>query len=295
MNGTNFDLTAAMAIDGPKRPLFCGFSAELSGAEAVVYGAPCDSTASYQPGSRFASVAMRHASDSLETWSPHLDKDLTDFHIADAGELELPRGNMPLVMERIRKTTADILRAGAIPIMIGGEHSLTYGAVRAAYERYPDLEVIHLDAHTDLRPDYLGEKYSHASVMRRVWELLGDGRIHQFGIRSGTREEFVWAREHLNFHPFELSALPATLEKLRGRPLYFSLDLDVLDPGCFPGTGTPEPGGVGFAELITAIYSLVGQNVVACDLMELAPTLDPSGISTVTACKLLRELLLIIL
>ena len=209
------------------------------------------------------------------------------------GDLELPIGDTEKVLAEIQDCTEIILSSGKIPFMIGGEHLVTLGSVRAAAEKYPDLHIIHFDAHADLREDYLGVQYSHACVLRRCWELLGDDRIYQFGIRSGDREEFRWAREgHVKMHKFNLDGLAEVIEKLQGKPVYITLDLDVLDPSVFPGTGTPEAGGVTFMQLLHAIRLVSETKIVGADLNELAPMLDQSGVSTATACKVLRELLL---
>ncbi len=178
--------------------------------------------------------------------------------------------------------------------MIGGEHLVTLGAVRAAFKKYLDLKIIHLDAHADLRDEYLGEKLSHACVMRRVWELVGDGGIYQFGIRSGDREEFEWGKKHVITQKFNFENLESTVKSLGDTPVYFSLDLDVLDPSVFSGTGTPEPCGVTFRELLDAVLKLAGANIVGLDINELAPHYDASGASTAAACKILRELLLVL-
>jgi agmatinase len=131
-------------------------------------------------------------------------------------------------------------------------------------------------------------------VIRRCHDLLGDGRIHQFCIRSGEREEFRFAAEHTDFHPFTFEGLEETVGALREQkvPVYFTIDLDCLDPSAFPGTGTPEAGGVSFLQLLNAIRTVCTANVVGADVNELAPSLDASGVSTATACKVLRELLL---
>jgi agmatinase len=200
------------------------------------------------------------------------------------------------VLQKIEEKAAIILRDNKIPVMLGGEHLVTLGAVRAAAKNYPDLNILHFDAHTDLRDEYLGENLSHATVLRRCWDILGDGHIHQFGIRSGDGPEFRWAAQgHTDMRKFDLQGFHETVEKLKGKPLYVTIDLDVLDPSLFPGTGTPEAGGVTFMELLGAVLSLKGANVVACDLCELSPPYDPSGTSTATALKVLRELLLAIL
>ena len=197
-------------------------------------------------------------------------------------------------MNHIESRAAEILEAGKLPVMIGGEHLVTLGAVRAAVKRYPDLHVVHFDAHADLRDDYLGARLSHATVLRRVWDLVGDGRIFQFGIRSGDREEFLWGREHVFTRRFDFKGLEETVAALQKKPVYFTLDLDVLDPSVFPGTGTPEAGGVSFLDLLGAVHKVSGLNIVGCDVNELCPAYDQSGASTAVACKVLRELLLLL-
>ena len=194
----------------------------------------------------------------------------------------------------IHSYAKNVLEDGRLPLLIGGEHLVSLPAIRAAAEKYPDLAVIHFDAHTDLRDEYLGNHLSHATVIRRVWDILGDGRIHQFGIRSGERAEWEWAREgHTNLRPFTFEGLASAVEAVKDRPVYLTIDLDVLAPSAFPGTGTPEAGGVTFVELMKAALRVIrGCNFVACDMVELSPPLDPSGTSTATALKLLREMLL---
>lgn len=271
---------------------FLGCESSYKEARAVLFGAPFDSTTSFRPGTRFASHAMRGESYGLETYSPYQDEDLGDIAVFDAGDLELPFGNAEKALEQIKTTAGEILRDGKIPVLIGGEHLVSLGAIRAAEEKYPDLCVIHFDAHTDLREEYLGEKLSHASVMRRAWDLLGDGRIYQFGIRSGDRSEFRWAPGHVETHRFTFDGLEQTVKKLKDRPVYFTIDLDVLDPSVLPGTGTPEPGGVSFLDLLNAVRTAASLHPVACDVVELCPAYDQSGVSTAVACKILRELLL---
>ena len=271
---------------------FFACQCDYSQAKAVLFGAPFDSTTSFRPGTRFASRAMRQDSFGLETYSPYQDKDLADYALFDSGDLELCFGNTQAALSAIENRAEKILTDGKLPIMIGGEHLVTLGAVRAAAKYFPDLCIVHFDAHTDLREDYLGEPLSHATVLRRCWDLLGDGRIHQFGIRSGLREEFQWAQSHTCLHKFNFAGLEETVRALKGRPVYFTLDLDVLDPSVFPGTGTPEAGGVTFLQLLDAINLMAELQIVACDINELAPIYDQSGASTATALKVLRELLL---
>lgn len=272
---------------------FLACDAEPSEAKIVLFGAPFDSTTSFRPGTRFGSGAIRRESYGLESYSPYQDKDLTDYSVADTGDLELCIGDTNAVLAQIEEHTQEILDAGALPFMLGGEHLVTLGAFRAIAKKYPDVHIVHFDAHADLRSDYLGVELSHASVIRRCWDIIGDGKIFQFGIRSGDREEFRWGADHVNTHRFDLDGLEQTLEALKGKPVYFTVDLDILDPSVFPGTGTPEPGGVTFDQLRKAV-TLVCQkaNVVGCDVNELSPHYDQSGVSTAVACKVVREMLL---
>lgn len=271
-----------------------GCDSNYEDSRIVVFGAPYDSTTSYRPGTRFAGAAVRMESYGVETYSPYQDKDMTDYRFFDGGDLELPFGDSEKALGQIEEFTSAVLRDRKIPFMIGGEHLVTLGAVRAAAKAFPDLHIIHFDAHADLRDDYLGVRLSHATVMRRCHELTGDKRIYQFGIRSGDREEFHWAREHVTTCKFNFDTLPETIDSLRGKPVYFTLDLDVLDPSVFPGTGTPEAGGVTFMQLLKAVEQLSVLNIVGLDMNELSPVYDQSGASTALACKLLREILLYI-
>ena len=273
---------------------FIGCGAEYEEAGIVLFGAPFDSTTSFRPGARFGSAAIRHESFGLETYSLYQDRDLEDIKVFDAGDLELCFGSAESALKDIEDRTREILADGKLPFLLGGEHLVTLGAVRAVAEKYPDLHIIHFDAHADLRDDYLGAKLSHACVMRRCHELTGDGRIHQFCIRSGERAEFAFAKEHTDLHPFGFCGL-RELAKILARdntPVYLTVDLDCLDPSLFCGTGTPEAGGVLFNQLLEALLSLEGVRIVGADVNELAPMLDPSGASTATACKVVREMLL---
>jgi len=265
---------------------------EYEESDIVIFGAPFDGTTSYRPGTRFASAAIRNESYGIETYSPYLDKDLTDCNIFDAGDLEFGFGNTERVLAAIEEMTTSIFEGQKKPCMIGGEHLVTLGSVRAAAKKYPDLHILHFDAHTDLREDYMGEKLSHASVIKRCWEIVGDGKIYQYGIRSGEKEEFLWAKDHMFTQKFNLDHIDTAIQALQGKPVYLTIDLDVLDPGIFPGTGTPEAGGVTFMELLSALNKVFQLNIVAMDMNELSPVYDLSGASTALACKLLRELLL---
>lgn len=272
---------------------FMGCEADYNEAETVLFGAPFDSTTSYRPGTRFGSSAIRRESYGIESYSPYQDKDLYDGAVMDSGDLELCFGDTKQALDAIQERTEQILSDGKRPFLLGGEHLVTLGAVRAVAKHYPEVSIIHFDAHADLREEYLNVKLSHACVLRRCWELIGDGRIFQFGIRSGDREEFRWGKEHVKTKTFDFEGLETVLEQLKGKPVYFTLDLDVLDPSVFPGTGTPEPGGVSFEQLRKAAFLVCKTaNVVGCDVNELSPHYDPSGISTAVACKIVREMLL---
>ncbi|MBQ6303304.1 MAG: agmatinase [Clostridiales bacterium] len=273
---------------------FIGCDAEYEESGIVLFGAPFDSTTSFRPGARFGSAAIRHESFGIETYSPYQDKDLLDKKIFDCGDLELSFGSPEAALNDIEEQTGKILNDGKLPIMLGGEHLVTLGAVRAVYEKYPDLQIIHFDAHADLRDDYLGVKLSHACVLRRCFDLVGDKKIHQFCIRSGDREEFAFAKDHTDMHKFSFDGLDEVCGELiaNNTPVYFTIDMDCLDPSVFCGTGTPEAGGVSFTELLSAILKVSRTNIVGADINELAPMLDQSGASTAVACKTLRELIL---
>ena len=274
---------------------FIAASEEFALARVVLFGAPYDSTTSFRPGTRFGPAAIRSESFGIETYSPLQDRDLEDFPFFDAGDLELPFGAPDRALKMIEERAETILNDGKIPFLLGGEHLVTLGTVRAVAKRYPDLRIIHFDAHADLREDYLGVRLSHACVMRRCHDLLGDGRICQFGIRSGTREEFEFMRAgHVVTEPFSDATLAEVLDSIPpDAPVYLTIDMDVLDPSAFPGTGTPEAGGFNYRQLVGDVVRICGQlNVVGIDNVELAPSLDPTGRSTALACTFLRECLL---
>ena len=272
---------------------FIGCDASYAEADVVLFGAPFDGTTSFRPGTRFAPAAMRRESYGLELYSPYQGRELTDGNIFDSGDIELPFGSPERALGMIEERAGEILADGKLPFLIGGEHLVTLGAVRAAAAKYPGLHILHFDAHADLRDEYLGERLSHACVLRRCHELTGDGRIYQFGIRSGDKSEFEWGKEHVFTRLFDFEGLEDVLESLRGRPVYLTVDLDVLDPSVFPGTGTPEPGGVTFDALRRAVTAACQTlNVVAADVNELSPHYDASGASTAAACKIAREMLI---
>lgn len=272
---------------------FIGCDNEYDESQIVIFGAPFDGTTSYRPGTRFAAAAMRNESTGIETYSPYQDRDLEDYNIFDGGDLEFVFGNPAKNIAIIKEYVSELLKDNKIPAMIGGEHLVTLGAVQAVAEKYNDLHIIHFDAHADLRYDYLGEKLSHATVLHRVWDIVGDNKIFQFGIRSGEKGEFEFAKNHTYMNKFDMKTLDEVIAKLKNKPVYITIDLDVLDSSVFPGTGTPEAGGITFKELINAIMLFQNlENIVAFDINELSPMLDASGASTACACKVLREMLL---
>lgn len=274
---------------------FIACDCDYNDADIVLFGAPFDSTTSFRPGTRFGSSAIRHESFGLESYSPYQDKDLLDKNIFDSGDLELSFGITENALADIEERTETILNDKKIPFMIGGEHLVTLGAFKAVSKKYENVHIIHFDAHADLRSDYLGAELSHACVIRRCWDIIGDGKIYQFGIRSGDREEFLWGSEHVTTNKFNFDTLEEVVKKLEGKPVYFTVDLDVLDPSVFPGTGTPEAGGVDFDTLRKAVTLVCSNcNIVGCDVNELSPHYDQSGASTAVACKIVREMLLAI-
>lgn len=280
----------------PQLNQFIGCDKPFDDAKVVLFGAPYDSTTSFRPGTRFGPAAMRAESFGIETYSMLQDRDLAeDISVFDSGDIELPFGAPDAALDMIESRASEILDAGKIPFLLGGEHLVTLGSVRAVAKRYPNLHIVHFDAHADLREDYLGVQLSHACVLRRCHDVLGDGRIFQFGIRSGTRDERQFMKDgHVTTELFSDSTLPEVIKKIGpNAPVYLTVDLDVIDPSEFPGTGTQEAGGFKFLQLLGDLRQICENlNVVALDNVELSPALDPTGRSTALACKLLREELL---
>lgn len=278
----------------PNKHVYMSCESSFDEATTVIYGAPFDGTVSNRPGTRFAADAIRSESYGLETYSPFLNKDLEDVRIMDSGDVDITIGNKVKVLEELEDTARTILNAGKLPFMIGGEHLVTLGPMRAVLEKYPDAMLVQLDAHTDLRDDYMGEPLSHATVVRRIHDLIGDNRIYQYGIRSGTKEEFDWSDTHTVLEKFSIDTLKDLPGIIGNTPVYVTIDLDCLDPSIFPGTGTPEPGGLTYRELEPAFKVFEQLNVVAADIVELSPPYDHSGVSNAVAAKVARELMLAI-
>jgi agmatinase len=274
---------------------FIGATSNYEEADSVIYGMPMDWTVSFRAGTRLGPQRVREVSILLEEYSPMLDKHLEEVSYFDAGDIPLTFGNPAKSVDQIYEYVKGLLDDGKFPIGLGGEHLVTWGPVRAFHEKYPDLVVIQFDAHADLREDYEGEPYSHASVLRKACDIVGPKNVYQFGIRSGTREEFHWARENTNFYPFDVyEPLQGVIEELKGRPIYLTIDIDVVDPAEAPGTGTLDAGGITARELFKSLYLMrdAGLNIVGFDLVEIAPVYDPAEQTQILASKIVREVLL---
>ncbi|MDI3538118.1 MAG: agmatinase [Bacillota bacterium] len=272
---------------------FLAAQADLDQAKVVLLGVPLDVTVSYRPGTRRGPTAIRQASWNLEEFSLYQERDLGTVPFADAGDLALPAGGLERSLNLITQAAHSLVETGKVPLFLGGEHLLTLGTVRALVQEYPDLAVVQLDAHADLRSEYEGEELSHATVMRRIADFLPPERIYQFGIRSATQEEVEFARARTRFFPRELETpLRRLRAELTDRPLYLSIDLDVFDPAFAPGVGTPEPGGVSVHEALAALGLLKGLRVVGIDIVEACPPFDPSERTAALAALLVRELVL---
>jgi agmatinase len=240
-------------------------------SRGVILGCPYDGSASFRPGARFGPSAIRRASWGIETFSPYFKKDLSQCSIHDMGDLELPLGEKKISLTLIRKALSKILSKKKFPILLGGDHLITLPIIEEIFRIYPQLRLIHIDAHTDLRDDYLGESLSHSTVMRKVVNHLGEGRLFQIGIRSGTEEEFSLARKMKSIVSLQPASLSSMTKRLRDQPVYISLDLDVIDPSLLRGVGAPEPGGLSFQEFISLLKKLQTLHVIGFDIVELTP------------------------
>lgn len=265
-------------------------------SQVVLYGMPMDWTVSFRPGSRFGPARIREVSVGLEEYSPYLDRELDEVKYFDAGDIPLPFGNPQRSLDMIEEFVDKVLGDNKFPLGMGGEHLVSWGVFQAMYKKYPDLAIIHMDAHTDLRDEYEGEPLSHSTPIKKVANLIGPKNVYSFGIRSGMKEEFQWAKEvGMHISKFEvLEPLKEILPTLAGRPVYVTIDIDVLDPAHAPGTGTVDAGGITSKELLASIHEIARSNVqvVGADLVEVAPVYDPSEQTANTASKLIREMIL---
>ena len=263
-----------------------------AGCRVGLFGVPYDGTTSFRPGTRFGPAAIREVSSGLESYCPQLDRDLEDLAFADLGAVDIPFGAPEPVVAAVRAATEQVLALGLKPLMLGGEHSISSGAVAAVAAQHPELVLVQLDAHADLRHEWLGAHHSHACAMRRCLEVLPSGQLLQIAIRSGTRNEFVELRQSGRL--VGIDQMAAALQPLRGKPLYLTVDLDWFDPAVLPGTGTPEPGGFHWSDFAALVGELRHHRLVAADVVELAPQLDATGVSAVLAAKVVRSLLLLL-
>lgn len=265
-------------------------------AKAIIYGMPMDWTVSFRPGSRFGPNRIREASLGLEEYSPYMDKHLEEVAYFDAGDIPLPFGNPKRSLDMIYDYAKKILDQDKFPLGLGGEHLVSWPIFQAVYEKYPDLKIIHIDAHADLREEYEGETLSHSTPIRKVSELIGPENVYSFGIRSGMREEFQYAKESgMHMYRYEVAdPLEKVLPDLKNSNVYVTIDIDVLDPAFAPGTGTAEAGGISSKELLKAIQLIAASdlNVVGADLVEVAPAYDPTEQTAIAASKFVREILL---
>jgi len=265
-----------------------GQNPDYNSADIIMLGLPFDGTVSYRPGSRFAPEQIRLASWGLEEYSPKFDKFLEDVNFHDAGDLEFPLGNTYKSLDLIRQNVEDIYKDGKRVFGIGGEHLVTLPEIEAVSKFYKDLAIVHFDAHTDLREEYLGEEMSHSAVIRHSAKIVGAENIRQIGIRSGMKEEWEFMKKYNT-----LAHKYSDLDSLKDKKIFVTVDLDVLDTSIMPGTGTPEAGGLQFNELASWFEYLKDFEIVGADVVELAPDYDASGSSTAVATKVIRELLMV--
>ena len=299
MTSPSIELDALFDREGA---IYMGARRDPSGCQVGLFGVPYDGTTSFRPGTRFGPAAVREVSNGLESYCPQLQMDLEDLAYADLGAVDIPFGAPEPVVAAVHRATRQVLDLGLRPLMLGGEHSISSGAVGAVAEQHPDLVLLQLDAHADLRDSWLGARHSHACAMRRCLEVLPSGQLLQLAIRSGTREEFqelAQTQRLIHHRPDQDSTtLAASLRQAlaphQGKPLYLTVDLDWFDPAVMPGTGTPEPGGFLWPHFAALIEVLQEHQLVAADVVELAPQLDPTGISSVLASKVTRSLLMLL-
>ncbi|KKM10163.1 agmatinase [Clostridiales bacterium PH28_bin88] len=276
-----------------QEPRFLGQVGSYRDAGTIVFGLPMDFTVSFRAGARAGPQHVRKASLGLETYSVTQDRYLEEKKYHDIGDVVLPFGNVLSSLSIIEEVAKKIVADGKFPLALGGEHLVSYPLVKALAGKYPDLAVLHFDAHADLRDQFYGESLSHATVLRLIAGLVPDKQVYQFGIRSGCREEFQFAMERTNlFKDDVLAPLRRVLPGLRGKPVYVTLDIDVVDPAFAPGTGTPEPGGCGAKEILEAVCLLGELNVVGFDLVEVSPAYDLAETTALLAAKIVREAIL---
>lgn len=265
-----------------------------SNESIIVFGCPMDVTSSYRSGTDKAPCEIRRSSDSIETYSPLLNMDLVDLDLIDIGDIIFDSKSPEKCIEHIAAVVTETLESQARFLCLGGEHTISIGIARALLDIYPDLIFLQADAHTDLRDSYKGLSINHASVMKRISDIMGPDRIYQFGVRSGEKQEFQWARDNKTLYDLTYQDMSWISSDIGGKPVYLSLDIDVMDPSCVPGVGNPEPGGWFYKDMERFLMFLMELNLISADLVELNPMLDKSEVSSITAAKIARELLLLL-
>lgn len=276
-----------------RKAIFMGSCCNLEEADRVIIGLPMDSTTSFRPGTRHAPYRIREVSEGVEEYSIYQDRSLEEILFYDAGDVSIPFGNIKESLRRMEETAQELLAQQKKIFSLGGEHLVSLPIIKAYAGLYPELVVIQMDAHADLREDYMGEALSHATVMRHVLQLIGTKNLFQLGIRSGTREEMQYAKEYSNLYLDEfLSVIPEVKRSIGKRPVYISLDIDVLDPAFAPGTGTTEAAGISSRDLIKALQELAELNIVGFDMVEISPPYDIADNTSILGAKILREALL---
>jgi len=277
-------------------PIFMGAKKNSSNCSIGIFGVNYDGTTSFKPGARFGPNAIRDVSESLETYCPFLNKDLNFINYFDAGSLKINSSDTYSIIKKVKSGTNLLVNNNLKPIILGGEHSISIGVIEALVEKYPDLIMIQLDAHADLRNSYQDNKYSHACTIRRCLELLPSKKVIQIGIRSGTKEEFAIMKNNHQLIQFNagdsILKIQKLLEPFKSQPIYLTIDLDWFDPSLLPGTGTPEPGGFFWHDFENIIGLLNTFKIIGCDIVELSPGIDSSGISSVVAAKTARSLIM---
>ena len=278
--------------------IFMGAQRDIDQCRVSLLGVPYDGTCCFRPGARFGPSAVREDSYGIETYCPQLNLDLEDINFTDIGSLDVPLGDAKLTLDYIRDATDILLKKNLKPLIIGGEHSITSGVIKSLITNYPDLIMLQLDAHADLRDEWLGSKFSHACTMKRCLEILPSKKIFQIGIRSGTKSEFLEMNnsKRLIQHTLGKNAksLEEALKSFKGRPIYLTFDLDWFDPSIMPGTGTPEPGGYFWGDFAAIIDVIKSHNLIGADVVELSPKLDNTGISSILAAKVIRSLIMLL-
>ena len=295
MNKSNLKDLALFNKDGA---IFMGAQKNIDQCKVALLGVPYDGTCCFRPGSRFGPSTVREDSYGIETYCPQLNLDLEDIKYADLGSLDVPIGDAKLIINNVKNATDILLRNNLKPLFIGGEHSITSGVIQSIITKQPELIMIQLDAHADLRDEWLGSKFSHACSMKRCLEILPSKKIFQIGIRSGTKSEFIDMNnsKRLIKHTSGENAkyLEEVLKSFKGKPIYLTCDLDWFDPSIMPGTGTPEPGGYFWGDFASIIDVIKSHNLIGADVVELSPKFDNSGISSVLAAKVIRSLIMLL-